>query len=103
MGCTKQDIEKENQLRLIHSKNRQKSLKIWGSYYPFGFRHNGYNQVVSPNGNSLAQQWKFGGKQIQEEMGLMWYDVTARNYDPAFRSMDEFGSFSRGHEKTFSV
>ncbi|MCX2682133.1 hypothetical protein OOZ15_19460, partial [Galbibacter sp. EGI 63066] len=53
------------------------------NYYPFGLKQKGYNNVVSPDGNALAQQWKFGGKQYQEELDLNWYDVTARNYDPA--------------------
>jgi len=53
------------------------------NYYPFGLKQKGYNEDISTNGNSLAQQWKFGGKQYQEELGLDWYDVSARNYDPA--------------------
>ncbi|UII76992.1 DUF6443 domain-containing protein [Flagellimonas sp. HMM57] len=53
------------------------------NYYPFGLEHKGYNDVVSPLGNSTAQRWKFGGKEYQEELGLEWYDVSARNYDPA--------------------
>jgi len=53
------------------------------NYYPFGLKQKGYNEDISANGNSLAQQWKFGGKQYQEELGLDWYDISARNYDPA--------------------
>ncbi|WP_437398711.1 DUF6443 domain-containing protein [Flagellimonas lutimaris] len=53
------------------------------NYYPFGLKHKGYNEVVSSFGNSVAQKWKFGGKEYQEEFDLNWYDVTARNYDPA--------------------
>ena len=34
-------------------------------------------------GNSVAQRYKFGGKEYNEELGLGWYDITARNYDPA--------------------
>ncbi len=53
------------------------------NYYPFGLKQKGYNEDISPNGNGLAQQWKFGGKEYNEELGLNWYDITARNYDPA--------------------
>ncbi len=53
------------------------------NYYPFGLRQAGYNNSSNGLGNSLAQQWKFGGKQLQEEFGLQWYDISARNYDPA--------------------
>ncbi|WP_405610861.1 DUF6443 domain-containing protein [Polaribacter sp. Asnod1-A03] len=53
------------------------------NYYPFGLKHKGYNNVTSSNGNSVAQKFGFGGKELQDELGLEWYDVTARNYDPA--------------------
>ena len=53
------------------------------NYYPFGLKHKGYNNVVSSNGNSTAQKKGFGGKELQDELGLDWYDVSARNYDPA--------------------
>jgi RHS repeat-associated protein len=52
------------------------------NYYPFGLKQKGYNTDIL-GGNALAQQWKFGGKEYNEELGLNWYDVTARNYDPA--------------------
>ena len=53
------------------------------NYYPFGLKHKGYNNVVSQLGNSVAQRWKFGGKELSEELGLNTYDFGARNYDPA--------------------
>lgn len=51
------------------------------NYYPFGMKHQGYNSNVSPNGNSVAQKWKFGNKELSEELGLDWYDFGFRNYD----------------------
>lgn len=45
--------------------------------------HKGYNNNISPLGNSAAKKYMFGGKESQDELGLSWYDVTARNYDPA--------------------
>ncbi len=53
------------------------------NYYPFGLRHSGYNENSSALGNDVAQRWKFGGNERQEDLDLNWYDVTARNYDPA--------------------
>ena len=53
------------------------------SYYPFGLKHKGYNNVVSSNGNSVANKYGFGGKEEQDELGLGWIDITARNYDAA--------------------
>jgi len=52
-------------------------------YYPFGLKHKGYNSNVSSSGNSVAQKIKFGGFEYQEELNLNWYDMSARNYDPA--------------------
>lgn len=51
-------------------------------YYPFGLKHAGYNNTFV-GGNDVAQNWKFGGKEYNQELGLDWYDITARNYDPA--------------------
>ncbi|MFT5875291.1 MAG: RHS repeat-associated protein [Clostridium sp.] len=31
----------------------------------------------------MAEKFAFGGKEYGEELGLDWYDVSARNYDPA--------------------
>ncbi len=51
------------------------------NFYPFGLKHKGYNNNVA-SGN-IALKRKFGGNEYQDEFGLNWYDVTARNYDPA--------------------
>lgn len=51
-------------------------------YYPFGLKQKGYNDLIS-GGNDMAQNYKFGGKEYNQEIGLDWYDVSARNYDPA--------------------
>lgn len=38
---------------------------------------------MSSLGNDVAQKWKFGGKELSDEMDLNTYDFGARNYDPA--------------------
>ena len=50
------------------------------NYYPFGLKQKGYNDVVN-GGNDLAQNWKFGNKELNQELGLEWYDFGARNYN----------------------
>lgn len=66
-------------LQIIQEKN----------YYPFGLTHQGYNGGGggSAYGNAAANRYGFGGKELQDEniSGniLDWYDVSARNYDPA--------------------
>ena len=51
------------------------------NYYPFGLRHKGYNNVVSPNANGVAQKYQYSGKKIYDELGLNTYDFGARMYD----------------------
>ncbi|WP_394974955.1 RHS repeat-associated core domain-containing protein [uncultured Croceitalea sp.] len=61
------------------------------NYYPFGLQHKGYNNVVSANGNSVAQKWKFQGVELEESLGLNLYEMEFRNYDVAigrFMSID---------------
>ena len=50
--------------------------------YPFGLKHRGYNNVISPNGNSVSQKKQYNGKELQDELGLNWIDYGARNYQP---------------------
>lgn len=53
------------------------------NYYPYGLTQKGYNDVITSNANSMAEKFAFGGKEYGEELGLDWYDISARNYDPA--------------------
>ena len=47
-------------------------------YYPFGLKHKGYG---APTLQEHA--YKYNGKELNEELGLDWYDFGARNYDAA--------------------
>jgi RHS repeat-associated protein len=70
------------------------------NYYPFGLKHKGYNDVVSANVNSVARRFMFGGKEFNDELGLDWYDISARNYDPAlgrWMNLDPLAEKMRRH------
>lgn len=49
------------------------------NYYPFGLKHKGYG---SPN-QTPNYKYKYNGKELQDELGVNWYDYGARNYDAA--------------------
>lgn len=53
------------------------------NYYPFGFKHKGYNNTVV----GVQNDYKYNGKELQDEVingkALQWYDYGARNYDPS--------------------
>jgi len=69
-------------------------------YYPFGLKQKGYNNVVSSNGNGLAQAYRFGGKEQNQELGLEWYDFGARNYDASigrWMNLDPLAELMRRH------
>lgn len=65
------------------SINSNSEIIEQSNYYPFGLQHKGYNNVISSNGNSTAQKYKYNGKEFQDELGLNFYDYGARNYDAA--------------------
>jgi len=46
-------------------------------YYPFGLTFNSYSRE-----NSVAQDFKYNGKELQDELGLNWLDYGARMYMP---------------------
>jgi RHS repeat-associated protein len=46
-------------------------------------KHKGYNNVVSSNGNSVANKFLYNGQELQEDLDLNMYDYGARMYDPA--------------------
>ncbi|MDR6969672.1 RHS repeat-associated protein, partial [Flavobacterium arsenatis] len=66
-------------------------------YYPFGMKHSNYagekyEYVRGPGGDGFVileavernkYQYKYNGKEFQDELSLNWYDYGARNYDPA--------------------
>ncbi|QMU66453.1 MAG: hypothetical protein GKR88_20645 [Flavobacteriaceae bacterium] len=51
---------------------------------PFRLRHRGYNNIVSPNGNSIAQKKKtYQSQEWHDELGLNWHEWKYRFSDPA--------------------
>ena len=52
------------------------------NYYPFGLKQKGYNNNVL-GGNSVAQQWKYNGTELNEDFDVNWYEMEVRQYDPA--------------------
>lgn len=53
------------------------------NYYPFGLKQQGYNNVISSNGNSVAQKWGFQGQEIVDDLGLNVHEWKYRVGDPA--------------------
>ena len=72
--------------------------------YPFGLKHKGYNNVISSNGNSVAQKFKYNGVEYEESLGLNLYEMEFRSYDPAigrFNGIDPVTHFSQGTSVAF--
>jgi RHS repeat-associated protein len=71
-------------IRLSYTKNSfTNALDVIeeNHYYPFGFKHNGYNTTIV-GGVTEAQKIKFGSKEYQNELNLNVYDFGARVYNP---------------------
>ncbi len=53
------------------------------NYYPFGLKHQGYNDIANSCGNEQAQNYKYNGKEYEDSFGLNIYEMDLRQYDPA--------------------
>ncbi|WP_299273766.1 DUF6443 domain-containing protein [uncultured Psychroserpens sp.] len=66
------------------------------NYYPFGLKHKGYNNVVTSTNPALKKT--YNGKELQDELGLDWYDYGARNYDASLGRFMNIDRFSEKYE-----
>lgn len=78
MGCLKltyQEKEDGNFFQGLWKKSD--GSKNWDNYYPFGLTFNSYSRE-----NTVAQNYLYNGKELQNDLSLDWYDFGARMYMP---------------------
>ena len=68
-------------VRLSYQKEANGTLKVLeeNNYYPFGLKHQGYNNTNLANSN---YKYKYQGQERQDELGLNWDSFKWRNYMP---------------------
>ena len=66
-------------MKIVKGNASQTVIVEESNYYPFGLKHKGYNNVV----NGREHQYKYNGKEHEEELDLNLYDYHARKFDPA--------------------
>lgn len=72
-------------VRLSYQKATDGTLQVLeeNNYYPFGLKHTGYNQNTASIKSVREYNYKYNGKELQDEFNINLYDYGARNYDPA--------------------
>ncbi len=78
--------------KVVHTKSPVVSTS---DYYPYGLSFNEYIRE-----NSLLNNYKYNGKELQDELNLGLYDYIARQYDPVlgrFTSVDPAADLMRRH------
>ncbi|WP_299362855.1 RHS repeat-associated core domain-containing protein, partial [Winogradskyella sp.] len=73
------------------------------NYYPFGLKHKGYNDVVSASANSVAQRFRYNGKELEESLGIDWYEMDMRQYDPAIARWNSIDPVVHHEYSTYSA
>src|SRR5690606_8059531 len=53
------------------------------NYYPFGLKHQGYNELANVNRSEQAEKYQYNGKEWNDALGLNIYEMDLRQYDPA--------------------
>ncbi|KRD11415.1 hypothetical protein ASE21_06830 [Flavobacterium sp. Root901] len=61
------------------SYDKTLAIKEESNFYPFGLKQEGYNSVKT----GVENKFKYNSKELQDELGLNFYDYGWRNYDPA--------------------
>lgn len=72
------------------------------NYYPFGLKHKGYNEGVSPLGNSTAKKFRYNGKELEESFGLNLYEMDMRQYDPAIARWTSIDPITHHSQSTYT-
>ncbi|MFA0963837.1 RHS repeat-associated core domain-containing protein [Roseivirga sp. BDSF3-8] len=81
-------------LKLIHTPT---PIVQTDSYYPFGLSHGNMSYVRE---GEAKNQYLYNGKELQNELGLEWYDYGARMMDPA---LGRFCTIDRFAEKYYDL
>jgi len=79
-------------VKIVKGNTSQTVIVEESNYYPFGLKHKGYNNVV----NGVHHPYGFNGKEENNELGLGWIDLGARQMDPAigrFMTIDPLADF----------
>src|SRR5690554_1520763 len=53
------------------------------NYYPFGLKHQGYNDISNSCKSEQAEKYQYNGKEWDDALGLNIYEMDLRQYDPA--------------------
>ena len=65
-------------MNFIEDASGNASIQGEDHYYPFGMTFDGMSVSVG-----TENKYRYNGKELQDDMGLDWYDYGARFYDPA--------------------
>ena len=65
-------------VNFIEDASGNASIQGEDHYYPFGMTFDGMSVSVG-----TENKYRYNGKELQDDMGLDWYDYGARFYDPA--------------------
>ncbi|QMU63849.1 MAG: hypothetical protein GKR88_05790 [Flavobacteriaceae bacterium] len=68
-------------VKIVKGNTARTVIVSESNYYPFGMLQRGYNSTINPNGNHIANKFKYNGIELEESLGLNVYEMNWRGYD----------------------
>ncbi|MFL1013669.1 RHS repeat-associated core domain-containing protein, partial [Flavisericum labens] len=95
------DINGDNLVDGTGSTSYNDEILEENNYYPFGLKHQGYNDIPTSFANT-ALKWKYNNTEYEKALGLNLYEMPLRSYDPAIARWTTIDPVTHHSQSTYN-